>query len=412
MRSLLKLTVAIGVTVFLTACGGNETHSENMAASAPQGIPVDVAPVISKEIAQWDTFTGRLEAPQTVELRPRVSGYIDFVAFEEGQWVEQGQTLFLIDNRAFRAEVERLSAQLDDAKSRLRLAKQEADRATSLRRTNAISSEVADARTAAVEQAQANVASTQAALDVAELNRGFARVEAPISGRISRANITAGNFVTAGQSVLTSIVSTDRLYAYFDIDESTYLSYVNSAQQGSKSLARLPVAMQLANEQDYGYWGQLDFVDNRVNPNTGTIKVRAVFDNAKGKLVPGLFAHLRLASGDTKDRILIDETSIGTDLNNKFVLVVDDNNVLSYRAVQLGDKVGALRFINSGLAAGDTVVVNGLQRVRPGATIAPNEVSMQDSDAFKQLQAWQRYITDNSDLTAATLTAPAPKGSR
>lgn len=412
MTDLIKFSLALWVTVLLTACGGNTVNPENQANAAPPAIPVDVATVINKEIAQWDTFTGRLESPQTVQLRPRVSGYIDFVAFEEGQWVEQGQTLFLIDNRAFKAEVDRLTAQLEDAQSRLRLAKQEADRSTSLRKTNAISKEQADARSAAVEQANANVASTRAALELAQLNRGFARVEAPISGRVSRANITAGNYVTAGQSVLTSIVSTDRLYAYFDVDESTYLSYITEMSEDNKSLARLPVAMQLANEDDYGYWGQLDFVDNQVNPNTGTIKVRAVFSNTDGNLVPGLFAHLRLASGESKDRILIDEAAIGTDLNNKYVLVMDDNNVLAYRAVQLGDKVGSLRFINNGLQAGDTIVVNGLQRVRPGATVAPTEVSMQDSDAFKQLQVWQQYISENSELTAAMSMAPAPKGNR
>lgn len=414
MSALIKFSLALWVTILLTACGGEETNPANQAAAstAAPAIPVDIAPVIHQEIAQWDTFTGRLESPQTVSLRPRVSGYIDFVAFEEGEWVEQGQTLFLIDNRAFKAEVDRLSAQLEDAQSRLRLAKQDSERAASLRRTNAISKEIADARQAAVEQAEASVSSTRAALDLAQLNRGFARVEAPISGRVSRANITAGNYVTAGQSVLTSIVSVDRLYAYFDVDESTYLAYTSAPSEVSQPLDQLTVAMQLSNSEKFEHWGQLDFVDNQVNPNTGTIKVRAVFDNTDGRLVPGLFAHLRLASGESRDRILIDETAIGTDLNNKFVLVVDENNVLAYRAVKLGDKVGALRFIDDGLFPSDKIVVNGLQRVRPGATIAPTEVSMHSSEAFEQLQVWQQNINQNSDLAANASPANAPEGSR
>ncbi|MEG3765620.1 efflux RND transporter periplasmic adaptor subunit [Alteromonas sp. 14N.309.X.WAT.G.H12] len=412
MKNKLKIALFITAAIYLTACGSNEINPEHQAGATatPASIPVDVAPVIHTNIAQWDAFTGRLEAVETVALRPRVSGYIDFVAFEEGQWVEQGQTLFLIDNRAFKAEVDRLSAQLDEAKSRLRLAKLDADRAGMLRRTNAISKEVADTRSAGVEQAKANVAATQAALDLAQLNRGFARVEAPISGRISRANITAGNYVTAGQSLLTSIVSTKRLYAYFDIDESTYLTYTQNANY--EQLSQLPVAMQLANGEGYDYWGQLDFIDNQVNPDTGTIKVRAVFDNQSGALVPGLFAHIRLASGESKDRILIEETAVGTDLNNKYVLVLDDNNTLVYRTVSLGDKVGSLRFIDKGLAPSDTIVVNGLQRVRPGVTVAPNKVSMQESDAFKQLQVWQRYVSDKGRMTAALPPLTSVKGQR
>ncbi|MBU2979388.1 efflux RND transporter periplasmic adaptor subunit [Alteromonas sp. C1M14] len=412
MKNILKTALFVGVTVYLTACGSNEVNPEKMMTSsaATAAIPVDVAPVIHTTISQWDSFTGRLEAVETVSLRPRVSGYIDFVAFDEGQWVEQGQTLFLIDNRGFKAEVARLTAQLDEAKSRLKLAKLDAERAASLQRTQAISNEVADTRIAGVEQAKANVAATQAALQLAQLNRGFARVQAPISGRISRANITTGNYVTAGQSVLTSIVSTQRLYAYFDIDESTYLGYTQD--KNFEQLRQLPVAMQLANGTTYDHWGQLDFVDNQVNPDTGTIKVRAAFDNQSGDLVPGLFAHLRLASGVSKERILIDETAVGTDLNNKYVLVVGEDNTLSYRAVSLGDKVGSLRFIDEGLSPNETVVVNGLQRVRPGASVAPNVVSMEESDALKQLQVWQRYIDSNGALTAALPPLTLPQGQR
>ena len=227
MKTFTRLLAIVSLTALVAACGGDEQDpSQSMSAGANAGVPVDVATVVSQRLTEWDNFTGRLESPQIVALRPRVSGYIDFVAFDEGEYVEQGQTLFLIDNRTFKAEVDRLTAQLEEAKSRVQLAEQNYSRAFKLRKTQAVSEEVLDARLAEKNQALASLNQTQAALEVARLNRGFARVEAPISGRISRANITEGNFVTAGQTELTRIVSTDRLYAYFDIDEQTYLNYL------------------------------------------------------------------------------------------------------------------------------------------------------------------------------------------
>ncbi|MEC8376257.1 MAG: efflux RND transporter periplasmic adaptor subunit, partial [Pseudomonadota bacterium] len=310
---------------------------------------------------------------------------------------EQGQTLFLIDNRTFKAEVSRLTAQLDEAKSRLELAEQNYKRAYKLRKTQAVSEEVLDARLAEKNQALASLNQTQAALEVARLNRGFARVEAPISGRISRANITEGNFVTAGQTELTRIVSTERLYAYFDIDEQTYLNYVSSSH--ATSVNEKPVALRLANESDYQHWGQIDFIDNQVNGSTGTLRVRAVFKNEDGRLIPGLFAHLKLAGGTNEQGILIKEKAIGTDLNNKYVLVVNDENKVEYRAVTLGDKVGSMRIIKSGLAANDTIVVDGLQRVRPGAPVSANEVPMGDQDALASLENWQSQVDSVTEIT-------------
>jgi multidrug efflux system membrane fusion protein len=364
---------------------------------ANAGVPVDVAAVVTQRLTEWDNFTGRLESPQIVSLRPRVSGYIDFVAFKEGEYVEQGQTLFLIDNRTFKAEVARLTAQLEESKSRLELAEQNYKRAYKLRKTQAVSEEVLDARLAEKNQALASLNQTQAALEVARLNRGFARVEAPISGRISRANITEGNFVTAGQTELTRIVSTDRLYAYFDIDEQTYLNYVSSSN--ATSVNDKPVALRLANESDYQHWGQIDFIDNQVNGSTGTLRVRAVFNNEEGRLIPGLFAHLKLAGGTNEQGILIKEKAIGTDLNNKYVLVVNEENKVEYRAVTLGDKVGSMRIIKSGLAASDTIVVDGLQRVRPGAPVSANEVPMGDQDALASLQDWQSQVDNVLEIT-------------
>ncbi|GFD90076.1 MexE family multidrug efflux RND transporter periplasmic adaptor subunit [Tenacibaculum sp. KUL152] len=396
MKTFTRLLAILSLTALVAACGGDEQDpSQSMQANA--GVPVDVAAVVTQRLTEWDNFTGRLESPQIVALRPRVSGYIDFVAFKEGEYVEQGQTLFLIDNRTFKAEVARLTAQLEESKSRLELAEQNYKRAYKLRKTQAVSEEVLDARLAEKNQALASLNQTQAALEVARLNRGFARVEAPISGRISRANITEGNFVTAGQTELTRIVSTDRLYAYFDIDEQTYLNYVSSSN--ATSVNDKPVALRLANESDYQHWGQIDFIDNQVNGSTGTLRVRAVFNNEEGRLIPGLFAHLKLAGGTNERGILIKEKAIGTDLNNKYVLVVNEENKVEYRAVTLGDKVGSMRIIKSGLAANDTIVVDGLQRVRPGAPVSANEVPMGDQDALASLQDWQSQVDNVTEVT-------------
>ena len=396
MKTFTRLLAVLSLTALVAACGGDEQDpSQSMQASA--GVPVDVAAVVTQRLTEWDNFTGRLESPQIVALRPRVSGYIDFVAFKEGEYVEQGQTLFLIDNRTFKAEVARLTAQLEESKSRLELAEQNYKRAYKLRKTQAVSEEVLDARLAEKNQALASLNQTQAALEVARLNRGFARVEAPISGRISRANITEGNFVTAGQTELTRIVSTDRLYAYFDIDEQTYLNYVSSSN--ATSVNDKPVALRLANESDYQHWGQIDFIDNQVNGSTGTLRVRAVFNNEEGRLIPGLFAHLKLAGGTNEQGILIKEKAIGTDLNNKYVLVVNEENKVEYRAVTLGDKVGSMRIIKSGLAANDTIVVDGLQRVRPGAPVSANEVPMGDQDALASLLDWQSQVDNVTEVT-------------
>lgn len=399
MKTFTRLLAIVSLTALVAACGSDEQDpSQMMHANA--GVPVDVATVVSQRLTEWDNFTGRLESPQIVALRPRVSGYIDFVAFKEGEFVEQGQTLFLIDNRTFKAEVSRLTAQLEEAKSRVQLAEQNYNRAHKLRKTQAVSEEVLDARLAEKNQALASLNQTQAALEVARLNRGFARVEAPISGRISRANITEGNFVTAGQTELTRIVSTDQLYAYFDIDEQTYLNYLNSGENASTAVHEQPVAMRLANESQYKHWGQIDFIDNQVNGSTGTLRVRAVFNNEEGRLIPGLFAHLKLAGDTTDQGILIQERAIGTDLNNKFVLVVNDESKVEYRPVTLGDKIGSMRIIKNGLHANDTIVVDGLQRVRPGAQVAANEVPMGDEATLANLSDWQSRVDNATEITS------------
>ncbi|WP_216362534.1 efflux RND transporter periplasmic adaptor subunit [Bowmanella denitrificans] len=389
-KHLLPAGLLLSSLALLSACGTDVQNDHQM--QAPQ---VSVAPVINQRITEWDEFTGRLEAPQTVELRPRVSGYIDMVAFEEGALVKAGDPLFFIDNRPFKAEVSRLEGELEQAQSQVDLAQSEYDRALKLARQSAISEEVVDNRRAQLQQAKARIHSVTAALDIARLNRGYTRVEAPISGRVSRALITKGNYVNAGQSLLTTIVSTDKVYAYFDADEQTYLNYLKLAKEGTRASARdaeHPVFMGLASDSGYPYEGVVDFMDNQIDPSTGTIRARAVFNNAEGQFLPGLFARIKLTGSASYNGILIEDRAIGTDLSNKFVLVLDEANQVQYRAVQLGEKLEGLRIIKSGLQAEDRIVVNGLQRVRPGTPVSPEFVNMTSQAKLEQLQAMQARL--------------------
>jgi len=405
MSAIYKFTYTFIIAllaIILGACS-DKPSSIQCNDDSTQGVSVEVAEVISQRITEWDSFTGRLEPPKIVSLRPRVSGYIEAAVFEEGELVNKGDTLFLIDSREFNAQVNRLTAQLDEAKSRLKLAKQDFNRAKELFKSKSISKELLETRGAEVDQANAYVAQSNASLELAQLNKTFTRVEAPISGRVSRALITEGNYVSAGQTEMTSIVSTEQVYAYFDIDEATWLNYQQAHLDNNQSTA-LPVAMRLANEQDYQHWGKLDFVDNQVNTQTGTLRVRAVFNNQDGALLPGLFAHLKLAGGNTEQGILITEKAIGTDLNNKYVLTVDEQNKVQYRAITLGDKVGELRVIKQGLKSGERIVVNGLQRVRSGVLIKPELINMAKQSTLNELQAWQQKVDNQNRLANAEPT--------
>ena len=386
----LKIGLLMGSLSLLSACGqAPDTQQPQMTPS------VSVATVVSQRITEWDEFTGRLEAPQSVSLRPRVSGYIDSIAFKEGAIVKAGEPLFYVDDRSFSAEVRRLEAELSDVRSQVKLAKSSFTRANELTENNAISVEVFDNRAAELEQAKARLRSISAALEIAKLNLGYTKVTAPITGRVSRAQITAGNLVTAGQTELTTIVSVNQVYAYFDADEQTYLKYMLLAQEGTRPSSRdvkNPVYMGLANESDYPHEGYIDFVDNQVNPATGTIRGRAVFENPQGKFIPGLFTRIKLVGSASYDGILIDDKAINTDLSNKYVLVLDSDNKVQYRAVVMGEKLNDLRIIKSGLKANDAIVVNGLQRVRPGAEVVPEMVPMAQAGELEQLQAQQLRV--------------------
>jgi multidrug efflux system membrane fusion protein len=395
----------------LSACGNPEAANQAEAPPAPE---VSVAQVVSERITEWDEFTGRLQAPETVNLVPRVSGYIEQVHFTEGALVNKGDLLVQIDPQPFAAEVARLKAELQSAQSALALAENEYIRAEKLSVARAISEELLDTRLARKQQTAANVASVKAALHRAELDLSYTRITAPISGRVSYAQITAGNYVNAGQSQLTSLVSTEKMYAYFDVDEQSYLKYLRLSEDGKRADTRdataNPVYMALADDSDFQHMGNIDFVDNSVNQQTGTIRIRASFSNNDNKLLPGLFARIKLVGSDSYQGILIDEKAIGTDLNNKYVLVVNAENQLEYRAVKLGEKVNGLRIVREGLTATDKIVVNGLQRVMPNIQIAPKLVNMATDDQLAGLRKNQQLLDKTSSaLTAETVNA-ADKG--
>jgi membrane fusion protein, multidrug efflux system len=401
-----NLTALVLSALALSACGSPEASPTQQQMMAP---PVSVANVLVERITEWDEFTGRLQAPETVTLMPRVSGYIESVNFVEGALVKQGEPLFQIDNRAFKAEVDRLKANLDSAKTANNLAINDYQRAKTLSDQKAISAEMLDSRFARKQQTLAEVAAIEAALMKAELDLSFTTVTAPITGRVSNALITRGNYVNAGQSPLTHIVSTAQMYAYFDIDEQTYLKYAQLSEQGKRADNRSSeqsVYLALANETEFNRLGKVDFVDNTLNQQTGTLRLRASFDNADGDLLPGLFAKIRLAGSASYDGVLIDDKAIGTDLSSKYVLLVTDTNQLEYRPVTLGEKVHGLRIVTQGLTAKDRIVINGMQKVRPGMQVEPNMLPMAPEAELEQLRQKQaRLDKAQQALTAQTATS-------
>ncbi|WP_442107644.1 multidrug efflux RND transporter periplasmic adaptor subunit MexE [Pseudomonas sp. NUPR-001] len=394
----LRYPLALLAVLVMSACGRTPE-----AVQAPAATKVSVAKVLEQPINEWDEFTGRLEAPETVEVRPRVSGQIDQVAFTEGAQVKKGDLLFQIDPRPFQAEVRRLEAQLQQARATAARSDNEARRGERLRSSNAISAELAESRSSAAAEARAGVAAIQAQLDLARLNLSFTRVTAPISGQVSRAQFTAGNIVSADVTPLTSVVSTDKVYAYFDADERVYLKYTQLARDGQRGQST-PVYLGLSNETGNPHLGQMNFVDNQVNPKTGTIRGRAVFDNSNGQFTPGLYARLKLVGSATYSAVLINDEAVGTDLGKKFVLVMDKDNTAAYRAVELGPKLEGLRIVRSGLSKDDRIVVKGLQRVRPGSPVDPQDTPMA-SEATIAALAQQRQALEASTQGKPAATA-------
>jgi len=373
---------ALGATLVLAGAGaltvfhGHGDSPVNSAVAASNAAPpteVDVAAVVARSVTDYQSYSGRLEAIDKVEIRPLVPGTIVAVHFKDGALVRKGDPLFTIDPRPYVAEVDRASAQLAAAQARNGYSATDAARADRLLVDNAIAKRDYDQAQNAAREAQANLKAAQAALETARINLGYTNIVAPVSGRVSRAEMTVGNIVSTGSSapLLTTLVSVSPIYASFDVDEQTYLRYLSH-----DSRASVPVSLGLANEDGYSREGRVDSVDNRLDTSSGTIRVRARFDNGDGALLPGLYARIKVGGGAPHPAVLIDDAAIGTDQDKKFVMVVDHDNRAQYREVTLGTQNDGLRVIAKGLQPGERIVINGLQRVRPNDVIKPNVVIM------------------------------------
>jgi membrane fusion protein, multidrug efflux system len=384
----MKLTSLASFALVALSVGCTQTEAQQAPPAPPQ---VTVANVISRDVTEWDEFTGRLQAVDTVDVRPRVSGYVEAVRFVEGTIVRRGDLLFQIDPRPFQAEVDRLHAELVRARATAQRGDSELRRAERLSAENAIASEERDRRASFAQESSAQVAAVEAALRAAELNLEFTQVRAPIAGRVGRAIVTEGNLVSSGPgeaTLLTTVVSLDPVYAYFDADEQVFLKYTADGGTDPRSRRRsseLPIRMALANDEGFPRQGRLDFLDNQLDGSTGTIRGRAVFRNTDGQLTPGLFVRLRLAGTGSYHGLLIQDRAVGTDLSKKFVYVVGPKHEIEYRAVTLGPIVDGLRVVRSGVAAGEPIVINGLQRVRPGAQVTPVVVDMASGEPEGQI---------------------------
>jgi len=368
LRAVRQLA-PFAILLALAAC--TKTAAQQAPPQPPQ---VAVAPVVERDVTEWDEFTGRLQAVDSVEVRPRVSGFVSAVRFTEGAMVRKGDLLFQIDPRPFQAEVDRLHAELTRTRATVERANSELARAERLRQENAIANEERDRRASFAQESAAQVAAVEAALRAAELNLDFTQVTSPINGRVSRAIVTEGNLVSSGPgeaTLLTTVVSLDPVYAYFDADEQVFLKYTSGGKARNRGALDRHITMALANQDGYPREGTLDFLDNQLDNATGTIRARAVFRNTDGQLTPGLFVRLRLAGSGSYRGLVIQDRAVGTDLSKKFVYVVTPKGQIEYRPVTLGPIVDGLRVVRSGLKAGEPVVVNGLQRVRPGAQVTP-----------------------------------------
>jgi len=375
----MKRRLFLSLTVSTLAAGALATSGCNHQASrqSPPPTAVTVRPVEQKEIVEWNEFTGRTEPVESVEIRPRTSGYIQEVRFQSGQMAKKGDVLFVIDPRWNQAVFDQRQAEYDQAKS-------ENDRTAKLLANNAISAEEAEARKAHYEEARA-------ALDSARLDLEYTEVRAPIDGRVSRALLTEGNYVSGNAdsaSLLTTVVSVNPVYVNADIDEDSLLKFnelVNAKKLGTTDGGKIPVELQLADESEFPHQGYIESFDNRLDPDTGTILLRAVFPNDDGRIVPGLFARIRIPLSERHPALLVDERAIGTDQANKFVLTLTPTNTVQYQAVELGPLIDGERVVRSGLEAGEKIIVNGLARVRPGMPVTPQE-EMADSEAPKIAQ--------------------------
>lgn len=362
---------------FLAACNTEVTPVE------PLPPDVTVANVLSRSVQPWDEFNGRVRAVPTVELRPRVSGYIDRVVYKEGSEVKPGELLFVIDPRPYRNAFHDAQAQLERARAAANLAQSRIEHAQALFAAQAMSREEFNGRQTDLNQTAAEVRAAEAALATARLNLGFTEVRAPIAGRSGRAYLTAGNLAQADQSILTTLVSQDPMYVYFDCDEHSFLRYQEFARRNDRQRNVYPVRIRLANDKGFSHHGTVDFFDNQLNPATGTIRVRAVVANADRSLTPGLHARVQLQGSDELHALLVDDKAVLTDQDLKYVYVLGEGNKAFRKDITLGREVDGLRIVLSGLGATDEIIVGGTQKIlQDGMTVTPRHVGMETGAAI------------------------------
>ncbi len=371
--SLAAIALAAAFAFGLPASGIEAAEQ----AAAPQAIPVEVATVVRREVTTWEEFSGRLEAVERVELRSRVAGAVQSVHFAEGSLVNRGDLLIRIDPAPYAAEVERAEAQVVAAQARVEYTRSEHARAMRLWEASAIAQRELDERANAAREADANLHAAQAALKSARLDLGYTEVRAPVSGRVGKLEITVGNLVAAGPGapVLTTLVSVDPIYASFDADEHAVVRALKEAPR----LGSIPVEMETVTNGGTSKRGALQLVDNQVNPKSGTVRVRAVFDNKDGTLMAGQFVKLRMGRAKSQAAIVVSERAIGTDQSKRYVMIVGPDDKAAYREIALGGSIEGGRIVTSGLEPGERIVINGLQRVRPGALLAPQSAAAGDA---------------------------------
>lgn len=376
----LGLAILATAGAFVVTTSQDRAKAASAAAAAPSATPVSVANVAERETAIWNEFSGRLEAIEQVEVRSRVAGAIQEIRFREGALVHKDDVLVVIDPALYAAEVARAEAQVAAAQAKLVFTKSDYERGQQLTGSNTISQRDQDNRVNAYREAEANLKAAQATLKTAQLNLSYTEVRAPVTGRVGKREITVGNLIAAGPGspLLTTIVSTSPIYASFNADEQVVLRALDSLGEdaAASKTGRIPVRMGTATSDGLPFEGHMQLIDNQVDARTGTVRVRAIFDNKDGHLIPGQFVRLQMGQPKAERVMMVNERAVGTDQNKKYVMVVNNENKAEYREVTLGVAVEGLRMVTSGLKPGEKIVVKGLQRVRPGASLAPEVVAM------------------------------------